>query len=59
MTTKGKGQAVPKLANLRVREIRPLLSPAKMKKEIPVQEKAEQTVRQSHHRLPIERKAEA
>jgi len=40
-------QASPKLANLRVREIKPLLSPAKMKKEIPVQPKAEQTVRQS------------
>ena len=52
MTTTGKGQAVPKLANLRVREIRPLLSPAKMKKEIPVQEKAEQTVRQS--RMEVE-----
>ena len=52
MTTTGKEQAVPKLANLRVREIRPLLSPAKMKKEIPVQEKAEQTVRQS--RMEVE-----
>ncbi len=47
MSSAVQEQAGPKLANLRVREIKPLLSPAKMKKEIPVQPKAEQTVRQS------------
>ncbi|NCY20992.1 3-deoxy-7-phosphoheptulonate synthase [bacterium] len=47
MSIVAKEQASPKLANLRVREIKPLLSPAKMKKEIPVQAKAEQTVRKS------------
>jgi len=52
MSTVVKEQAGPKLANLRVREIKPLLSPAKMKKEIPVQPKAEQTVRQS--RIEVE-----
>ena len=47
MSTVAPEQAGSKLANLRVREIKPLLSPAKMKREIPVQGKAEQTVRQS------------
>ena len=47
MSAVAKEQTGPKLANLRVREIKPLLSPAKMKKEIPVQPRGEQTVRQS------------
>ena len=43
MTT--AAQNAPKLANLRVRELKPLSSPSRLKKEIPVSSTAETTVR--------------
>ena len=47
MTTGLKTEEAPKLTNLRVREVRPLISPAKLREEIPVGATAEKTVRES------------
>ena len=44
-------QNAPKLANLRVRELKPLSSPSKLKKEIPVSTTAEITVREGRECL--------
>jgi len=44
-------QTAPKLANLRVRELKPLSSPSKLKKEIPVSKAAEVTVRKGREKL--------
>jgi 3-deoxy-7-phosphoheptulonate synthase len=49
MTTTAK--EAPKLANLRVRELKPLSSPNKLKKEIPVSPKAETTVRKGREEV--------
>ncbi len=47
MTSSIKTDEAPKLTNLRVREVRPLISPAKLREEIPVGATAEKTVRES------------
>jgi len=44
-------QTAPKLANLRVRELKPLSSPSKLKKEIPVSKAAEVTVRKGREEV--------
>ncbi len=49
MTTTAK--EAPKLANLRVRELKPLSSPNKLKKEIPVSPTAENTVRKGREEV--------
>ena len=49
MTTAAKD--APKLANLRVRELKPLSSPSKLKKEIPVSARAEEIVRKGREEV--------
>ena len=44
-------QNAPKLANLRVRELKPLSSPSKLKKEIPVSNTSETTVRKGREEV--------
>ena len=44
-------QAVTPLTNLRVREVRPLISPARLRQEIPLGVQAEKTVRQSREEV--------
>lgn len=44
-------QAAAPLTNLRVREVRPLISPARLRQEIPLGERAEKTVRQSREEV--------
>ena len=44
-------QNAPKLANLRVRELKPLSSPSRLKKEIPVSSTAETTVRKGREEV--------
>lgn len=43
--------AATPLTNLRVREVRPLISPARLRQEIPLGERAEKTVRQSREEV--------
>ena len=49
MTT--AAQNAPKLANLRVRELKPLSSPSKLKREIPVSPRSEETVRKGREEV--------
>ncbi len=44
-------QAATPLTNLRVREVRPLISPARLRQEIPIGVQAEKTVRQSREEV--------
>ena len=44
-------QAATPLTNLRVREVRPLISPASLRQEIPLGVQAEKTVRQSREEV--------
>jgi 3-deoxy-7-phosphoheptulonate synthase len=51
MTSVAKCAETPKLMNLRVREVRPLISPAQLRREIPLGSVSEKTVRESREEV--------
>jgi len=51
MTSVAKSAETPKLMNLRVREVRPLISPAQLRREIPLGSTSEKTVRESREEV--------
>jgi len=51
MSTATKSVETPKLMNLRVREVRPLISPAQLRREIPLGSISEKTVRESRQEV--------
>ncbi len=51
MSTSAKSVEAPKLMNLRVREVRPLISPAQLRREIPLGSISEKTVRESRQEV--------
>ena len=51
MSTDAKSVEAPKLMNLRVREVRPLISPAQLRREIPLGSISEKTVRESRQEV--------